>query len=62
MAKFLVLRTTANVKVAEIEVSEKPEEKDVIAVGAERYRIFRCVTPNLKRGNDIVFRCIVTPV
>lgn len=62
MAKFLMLKNAAGVKVAEVEVADRPSEHDVITVEGVNYKIFRSVSPNLKRGADIVFRAVVTLV
>jgi hypothetical protein len=62
MAKLLLLKNAAGVKIAEIQVTEKPEEHDVVSVEGVNYRIFRMVSPNLKRGTDLVFRAVVSPV
>jgi hypothetical protein len=62
MAKILVLRNAAGLKIAELPVTEKPEERDTVNVAGVDYKIFRLVSPNLKRGADIVFRAVVSPV
>jgi hypothetical protein len=62
MAKYLVLRNMANVKIDEIEVSDRPKERELVVVGPTSYRIFRMVSPNLKREDDIVYRAVVTPL
>jgi hypothetical protein len=62
MAKILLLKNVAGVKIAEIQVTEKPDERDVVNVEGVNYRIFRLVSPNLKRGADLVFRAVVSPV
>ena len=62
MAKILVLRSMGNEKIAEIAVSDKPTERSVVVVSNIAYRIFKLVSPNLRRGDDIVYRATAVPV
>lgn len=62
MAKILMIRDVDNEKIGEIPVTDKPAERSVVIVAGISYRIFKLVAPNLKRGEDIVYRATVVPV
>jgi len=62
MAKYLALRTVSNVKIGEIEVQDRPSEREIVVMDSASYKIFRMVSPNLKRENDIVYRAVVAPL